>query len=77
MLKGFLNHGCVIVNDLLLGTRTRVHTVSFPARRAPFTSFCRAHDEMTYKIPLYSRLYALPKGIIVIIHHFFDVIMTG
>ena len=34
MLKGFLNHGCVIVNDLLLGTRTRVHTVSFPARRA-------------------------------------------
>ena len=36
MLKGFLNHGCVIVNDLLLGTCMRVHTVSFPARRARF-----------------------------------------
>ena len=34
MLKGFLNHGSVIVHDLLLGTSTRVHTVSFPARRA-------------------------------------------
>ena len=34
MLKGFLNHGSVIVHDLLLGTSTRIHTVSFPARRA-------------------------------------------
>ena len=34
MLNGFLNHGSVIVHDLLLGTSTRVHTVSFPARRA-------------------------------------------
>ena len=34
MLTGFLNHGIVIVHDLLLGTSTRVHTVSFPARRA-------------------------------------------
>ena len=34
MLKGFLNHGSVIVHDLLLGTSTCIHFVSFPARRA-------------------------------------------
>ena len=45
MLKGFLNDGCVIVNDLLLGTCMRVHTVSFPARRARLRrSAGHAHD---------------------------------
>ena len=34
MLKGFLNHGCIIVNVLLVGACTHVHTVSFPARLA-------------------------------------------
>ena len=34
MLKVFLNHGSVIVYDLLLGTSTRAHAVSFLARRA-------------------------------------------